>query len=316
MSLMACNSSIRVAPLTTRHDQRLAGARRPGASGRVSHSAAKGKRSRAQRRAAANDGNASRRAAMRPRCRRRAMRVQRIARADHLRAQRPLGRVQRARRSAPYPDLRHRGALADGSGRIMRGRAGSSIRHEKCTPVLSGATRALVLETMRAHSRRRPARSVPTAPEVARNRDSHYPRSASTATSITCPAFPNRRRSWRWSPARTATSTLFCREKNAEREIWDGFRYGPGRRARRSSASTRRIRSPRCRESCPSWRPTARRCSRRWACSDSWDKQITQLLNEVRNRARTGVSAPDEVVDVRGVARRDAPHQGRSRAER
>jgi len=34
---------------------------------------------------------------------------------------------------------------------------------------------------------------------------------------------------------------------------------------------------------------------------ETWDKQVTQLLNEVRNRARTGVAAPDEVVDVRGT---------------
>jgi len=32
-----------------------------------------------------------------------------------------------------------------------------------------------------------------------------------------------------------------------------------------------------------------------------WDRRVTDLLNEVRNRARTGVAAPDEVVDVRGA---------------
>ncbi len=30
-----------------------------------------------------------------------------------------------------------------------------------------------------------------------------------------------------------------------------------------------------------------------------WDKKITDLLNEVRGRARTGVAAPEEIVDVR-----------------
>jgi Xaa-Pro aminopeptidase len=34
---------------------------------------------------------------------------------------------------------------------------------------------------------------------------------------------------------------------------------------------------------------------------DPWDRQVTQLLNDVRNRVRTGVAAPDEVVDVRGA---------------
>ncbi len=30
-----------------------------------------------------------------------------------------------------------------------------------------------------------------------------------------------------------------------------------------------------------------------------WDQRITSLLNEVRGRARTGVAAPEEIVDVR-----------------
>jgi len=32
----------------------------------------------------------------------------------------------------------------------------------------------------------------------------------------------------------------------------------------------------------------------------AWDKQVTDLLNEVRGRARTGVAAPEAIVDVRG----------------
>ncbi len=34
---------------------------------------------------------------------------------------------------------------------------------------------------------------------------------------------------------------------------------------------------------------------------DAWDRRVTDVLNEVRNRVRTGVAAPDEVVDVRGT---------------
>src|SRR4030095_8275856 len=30
-----------------------------------------------------------------------------------------------------------------------------------------------------------------------------------------------------------------------------------------------------------------------------WDKKITDLLNEVRGRARIGIAAPEEIVDVR-----------------
>src|SRR5215831_20502095 len=64
---------------------------------------------------------------------------------------------------------------------------------------------------------------VPTAPERVRNRDSHYPyRFDSHFYYLT--GFPE--------PEAVLVLTaqkaiLFCREKNAEREIWDGFRYGP-----------------------------------------------------------------------------------------
>src|SRR6185503_5914106 len=32
-----------------------------------------------------------------------------------------------------------------------------------------------------------------------------------------------------------------------------------------------------------------------------WDREVTDLLNEVRNRVRTGIAAPEEVVDVRST---------------
>jgi len=66
-----------------------------------------------------------------------------------------------------------------------------------------------------------------TAPEVIRNRDAHYPyRSDSYFHYLTgfpepeavvvIVAGPN-----------TTRSLLFCRDKHEEREIWDGFRFGP-----------------------------------------------------------------------------------------
>src|SRR6186997_2910090 len=67
---------------------------------------------------------------------------------------------------------------------------------------------------------------LPTAPERARNRDAHYPyrfdsyfyyltgfREPEAVLAIVAGAEPR--------------SILFCRDKDVEREIWDGFRYGP-----------------------------------------------------------------------------------------
>src|SRR5512137_356018 len=68
---------------------------------------------------------------------------------------------------------------------------------------------------------------VPTAPEVARNRDSLFPYRADSYCHYLA-GFPE--------PEAVVAlvagpdgdrQILFCREKNEEREIWDGFRYGP-----------------------------------------------------------------------------------------
>ncbi|MFC5480499.1 Xaa-Pro aminopeptidase [Massilia suwonensis] len=68
-----------------------------------------------------------------------------------------------------------------------------------------------------------------TAPEVARNSDSDYPYRHDSyfyyLTGFTEPeAVLVLVAACGETPAR---SILFCREKNVEREIWDGFRYGP-----------------------------------------------------------------------------------------
>ena len=85
--------------------------------------------------------------------------------------------------------------------------------------------RDAVLQAMRA--RGGGLALVPTAPEVARNRDSLYPyRHDSYFYYLT--GFPE--------PEAVVAlvagpdgdrHVLFFREKSEEREIWDGFRYGP-----------------------------------------------------------------------------------------
>jgi Xaa-Pro aminopeptidase len=68
-----------------------------------------------------------------------------------------------------------------------------------------------------------------TAPEVARNSDSDYPyRHDSYFYYLTGFTEPESVLVMvAASGATPARSILFCREKNVEREIWDGFRYGP-----------------------------------------------------------------------------------------
>ena len=178
--------------------------------------------------------------------------------------------------------------------------AGSEFRHEKRPPVLSGAPRRAARIDARARRRRPRARAD-------RARGRAQPRfalsvSATTAISITCPGFPEPEAVVALVAGPDGDKhVLFCREKNEEREIWDGFRYGPDAATEIFGFDEAHPISAMLGKSCPTWRPTGRRCSRRSACSTTWDQQVTQLLNEVRNRARTGVAAPDEVVDVRGA---------------
>ncbi|OZB54365.1 MAG: Xaa-Pro aminopeptidase, partial [Thiomonas sp. 14-66-4] len=69
---------------------------------------------------------------------------------------------------------------------------------------------------------------VPTAPEVMRNRDADYPyRHDSYFYYLTGFAEPQSLLAVAVEADGTMHSTLFCRPKDVEREIWDGFRYGP-----------------------------------------------------------------------------------------
>ena len=66
---------------------------------------------------------------------------------------------------------------------------------------------------------------LPTAPEVVRNADSHYPyRADSHFLYLTGFAEPE---AALVLDAGAGKSILFCREKNLEREVWEGFRFGP-----------------------------------------------------------------------------------------
>src|SRR5574341_1645217 len=65
-----------------------------------------------------------------------------------------------------------------------------------------------------------------TAPERLRNRDAHYPyRFDSYFHYLT--GFPEPEAVLVLVAGDVVKSLLFCRERNEEREIWDGYRYGP-----------------------------------------------------------------------------------------
>jgi Xaa-Pro aminopeptidase len=142
--------------------------------------------------------------------------------------------------------------------------------------------------------------AIPTSPEAVRNADTHYPYRPDSHFYYLS-GFPE--------PEAVAVllsgndegdskQVLFCRDKNAEREIWDGFRYGPDA-AREIFGFD---------EAYPIVELGAKLAD--WTCDrpalytplglyPAWDDTITRTLNEVRNRVRTGVAVPETVVDAR-----------------
>jgi Xaa-Pro aminopeptidase len=90
------------------------------------------------------------------------------------------------------------------------------------TPAIYARRRAAVARALRAAGGG--VALVPTAPEAARNRDSHFPyRHDSYFYYLTGFDEPQ---SWLLIEA-SGKTTLLCRPKNLEREIWDGLRLGP-----------------------------------------------------------------------------------------
>src|SRR6185312_14237763 len=89
-------------------------------------------------------------------------------------------------------------------------------------------------------------------------------------------------------------------ERNEEREIWDGFRYGPDA-AREIFGFDEAHPISALREKLPQMASDRRALFTPLGLFREWDRGVTDLLNEVRNRVRTGVTAPEEVVDVRAA---------------
>jgi Xaa-Pro aminopeptidase len=95
-------------------------------------------------------------------------------------------------------------------------------------------------------------------------------------------------------------SILFCREKNAEREIWDGFRYGPaGARAAFGFDEAYAIdeldaQMARILADCPALYSALGR-------GTPLDERVARWLGAVRAQGRSGVTAPPSAHDLFGL---------------
>jgi Xaa-Pro aminopeptidase len=137
---------------------------------------------------------------------------------------------------------------------------------------------------------------VPTAPERVRNRDAHYPfRFDSYFYYLT--GFREPEAVLVVSAGDTPRSVLFCREKNEEREIWDGYRFGP-ERAREVFGFDEAHPISRLDELAPDLLADQPAVFCHLGADAAWDARVMRWVNDVRARARAGVKAPPTFSDV------------------
>ena len=138
---------------------------------------------------------------------------------------------------------------------------------------------------------------IATAPEVPRNRDTHYPyRHDSYFYWLT--GFNEPEAVVVLIAGKEPRHILFCREKNEEREIWDGFRYGPAA-AREVFAFDESFSWDGLDAELPKLLENQPQLAYVIGREAAWDAQVMGWLNAVRARARSGVHAPVRMVDAR-----------------
>ena len=140
---------------------------------------------------------------------------------------------------------------------------------------------------------------LPTAPEVARNSDSDYPyRHDSYFYYLTGFIEPDSVMVLVAARGDTpARAILFCRQKNLEREIWDGFRYGP-EGAREAFGFDAAFAIDELDSEIVKLMANVPALYYALGHSAALDLQMKNWLGQVRRQARSGVTAPAVAHDL------------------
>lgn len=140
---------------------------------------------------------------------------------------------------------------------------------------------------------------VPTAPERTRNRDSNYLyRHDSYFYYLT--GFPEPEAALVLVGGEQPKSLLFCRTKDVEREIWDGYRYGP-EAAAEAFVMDEAFPIGMIDEKLVELLANRPALYYSFGYDADWDKRVIEALNRVRAQARSGAHAPTEMRDARAV---------------
>jgi len=136
---------------------------------------------------------------------------------------------------------------------------------------------------------------IPTAPERTRNRDSHYPFRFDSAFHYLT-GFPEPEAVLVLvADGKKSKSLLFCRDRDEEREIWDGFRYGPKKAAKAFGVDEAHS-FGQLDEMLPKLLADRSALYFHLGADSHWDERAMEWLKKVRQMR--GVEAPPEIRDV------------------
>ncbi len=136
-----------------------------------------------------------------------------------------------------------------------------------------------------------------TAPERIRNRDAHYPYRFDSYFYYLC-GFPEPDAVLVLLAGERHRSLLFCRDKDTEREIWDGYRFGADA-ARGAFALDEAYSIAKLDEMMPQLLANQPAVFCDIGSDGVWDARVIGWINQVRSQARSGIAAPTQVRDIR-----------------
>ena len=138
---------------------------------------------------------------------------------------------------------------------------------------------------------------IPTAPEVFRNGDAHYPyRFDSYFHYLT--GFDEPEAVLVLIAGSAPQSILFCRAKDTEREIWDGFRHGPAG-AKEKFDFDAAFPIAQLDDTLTTLMGNQPALFHPLGAHAPWDDRILALRARVQAQVRNGIAAPNEIHDIR-----------------
>ena len=138
---------------------------------------------------------------------------------------------------------------------------------------------------------------IPTAAEAVRNRDSHYPyRFDSYFYYLT--GFDEPEAVLVLLAGESPKSILFCRDKDMEREIWDGFRHGPAG-ATEVFGFDETYSIDELDQRIGEYLANQPQLLFALGADSAWDHRLGGWLKQLASQARSGIAAPAAIMDVR-----------------